>query len=181
MTSLIMLPGIGGSEEEHWQTRWERADPAIVRLAPRSWNKPELTDWIAALERAVSTGAERPVLVAHSLACLLVAHWAKHTRKRIAGAFLVGVPDPAGPRFPVQASTFREVPEDRLPFPALVIASTDDLYGTSGYARNRAHRWGAGFIELGAFGHISAASGLGDWPQGRALLEAFCAGATKSV
>src|SRR5262245_64114199 len=75
MTDIIVLPGIGGSGESHWQTRWEQADPRMRRFAPASWEHPVLADWIAALDTAIDAGQPRPLLLAHSLACLLVAHW----------------------------------------------------------------------------------------------------------
>jgi predicted alpha/beta hydrolase family esterase len=37
----------------------------------------------------------------------------------------------------------------------------------------------SGLIVLGALGHVNASSGLGDWPQGRALLDAFSAGLSR--
>jgi len=94
---MITLPGIGGSGEDHWQSLWEKAEPRLMRFQPTSWDEPELNDWVQSLERAIG-GCERPpVLVAHSLACLLVAHWAMRSSSRVAGAFLVSVPDPDGP------------------------------------------------------------------------------------
>jgi predicted alpha/beta hydrolase family esterase len=121
------------------------------------------------------------VLVAHSLACLLVIHWAMQSRLRIAGAFLVSVPDPDGPEFPSAAASFRAIPEDPLPFPSLIVASTDDPYGTLAYVRRRSAQWRTGLVIAGALGHINASSGLADWAQGRGLLEAFCAGLPGSV
>jgi predicted alpha/beta hydrolase family esterase len=56
------------------------------------------------------------------------------------------------------------------------VASSNDPYGTLDHARRRAAQWGAGFIELGALGHINGSSGLGDWPDGLNLLAAFKAG-----
>jgi predicted alpha/beta hydrolase family esterase len=37
-------------------------------------------------------------------------------------------------------------------------------------ARAFAAAWGAGFASVGRAGHVNAASGLGDWPAGQALL-----------
>lgn len=176
----IILPGIGNSGPAHWQTRWEQADPAFQRFQPASWDQPELEEWIAALDRAVAAQAQPPLLVAHSLACLLVAHWAARRETAIRGALLVAVPDPDGPAFPAEAASFRGVPQRPLPFPALVVASTDDPYGSADHARGRAAAWGAGLVTLGAFGHINGASGLGDWALGRMLLEAFAAGTRRS-
>lgn len=184
MSAIITLPGIGDSDEHHWQTFWERADPTIRRFAPSDWDNPDLDDWIAALDRVVAAASEPPILIAHSLACLLVAHWAARQSRPLSrpvrGAFLVGVPDPDSAVFPAtEAASFRDVPETVLPFPALVVASSDDPYGSLAYARGRAAVWGAGFVVAGALGHISSASALGDWPLGAMLFEAFRAGTAR--
>ena len=174
MTTFITVPGIGGSGEAHWQSRWEAGDPDFRRFGPASWDMPDLQDWIAALDRAVAAAPPAPVLVAHSLGCLAVAHWAG--RAAIAGAFLVAPPDPAGACFPPAAAGFAAVPDARLPFPALVVASSDDPYAAPTYARDQARAWSAALVEAGALGHVNAASGLGDWPAGHALLDRFVAG-----
>jgi len=176
MRKMITLPGIGGSSDTHWQTAWERADSRFSRFTPMSWDQPDLGDWTSALERAVSACDQPPVLVAHSLACLLVAHAAAELSCKVAGAFLVSVPNPNGPEFPSAAAPFRAVPAKALPFPSLMIASTNDPYGTMEYMRQRSREWEAGLVAAGELGHINASSGLGAWPQGRALLDAFCAG-----
>lgn len=174
--ATIILPGIGGSGDAHWQTLWQQADPAMRRIQPSSWDQPELEDWLAALDRAVVAASEPPLLVAHSLACLLVAHWAARRELPVRGALLVAVPDPDSPAFPVEAAGFRHAPDQPLRFPALIVASTDDPYGALPYARQRAAAWGAGLVIAGALGHINGASGLGDWPLGTMLLQAFSAG-----
>jgi predicted alpha/beta hydrolase family esterase len=170
---IIILPGIGGSGKTHWQSTWQQCDPRMRRFEPRDWEAPELADWIEALDRAVAAAASPPVLVAHSLACLLVPHWAARTGRAVAGALLVAVPDPASPAFPAEAASFADPPRSRLPFPSLVIASSDDPYGSEAYVRRTAAAWGSRFVVAGALGHINAASGLGDWSQGREMLEAF--------
>ncbi|HRQ83269.1 MAG TPA: alpha/beta hydrolase, partial [Azospirillaceae bacterium] len=85
-------------------------------------------------------------------------------------------PDPQAAAFPVEAASFAAVPRAPLPFPALVVASSDDPYADLTYAQTLAADWGAGFVEAGALGHINAASGVGAWTQGRDLLTAFRAG-----
>jgi predicted alpha/beta hydrolase family esterase len=176
MHKFITLPGIGGSGAEHWQTLWESTDARFERFQPSNWDVPDLDDWIAALDRTVASAREPVVLLAHSLACLLVAHWAQRSKRSVAGAFLVSVPDPNSAKFPVAASAFKAAPPAGLRFPALMVASTDDPYGTIEYARLRASQWLSNLVEVGALGHINAESGVGDWPQGRILLTAFCAG-----
>ena len=181
MPRTINLPGLYGSDEAHWQSRWEAADPTITRFAPASWTEPRLEDWIAALDRAIDAAGEPPVLVAHSLACLLVPIWAARRPRPVRAVVLVAVPDPDGPLYPDVAAEFRPLPAGRLPFPALVIGSDDDPYGSAGHARARAAEWQAAYVGMGRLGHINNDSGLGDWPAGRAVVEAFVAGLTQAA
>ena len=63
------------------------------------------------------------------------------------------------------------MPLDRLPFPSIVVASTDDPYVTLERARQFAERWGSRLVTVADAGHINGQSGLGDWPAGFALLQ----------
>lgn len=181
MSDIIILPGIGNSGATHWQTIWEIGDARMTRFHPSDWDRPELEDWIDALDRAIEQATRPPLLIAHSLACLLVAHWATHWATHgatgrphpVRGAFLVAVPDPASPVFPTEAASFANPPAARLPFPSLVVASSNDPYGTLAHARASADIWGSQLVEAGAHGHLNGASGLGAWPEGNAALAAF--------
>jgi predicted alpha/beta hydrolase family esterase len=173
MTTFITLPGIGGSGEDHWQTLWERSHPSMRRFTPPDWDRPQLSEWSDALQDAVDAAEHPIVLVAHSLSCLLVAHWAVKSTSALAGAFLVAVPDPNAPAFPSVANSFRAVPGCALPFPSLIVASTDDPYGSAEYVQSRAQQWKSRLINIGASGHINASSNLGEWPQGKSLLNSF--------
>ena len=73
---IVIVPGIGGSGPEHWQSLWQAEFTDVRRIDPASWDHPELDDWIAAIDRAVAASPAPPVLVAHSLGCLAVAQWA---------------------------------------------------------------------------------------------------------
>jgi serine hydrolase len=99
-----------------------------------------------------------------------VAHWAIRSASFVRAAFLVAVPDPDGPNFPSAAQGFKPVPLKRLPFPSLVVASTNDPFGSVTHARLCASAWGGEFIEVASAGHINAASGHGEWPAGFTLL-----------
>jgi len=173
MRKIIILPGIGGSGDEHWQSLWEAGGKDFARFAPSSWDEPQLEDWIVALDAAVAALDEPPVLVAHSLACLLVAHWQARSSLPVAGALLVAVPDPRGPAFPAEAASFADPPEQRFRFPSLLVASGNDPYGTMDHARRRAGEWGSRLVAIGDAGHINSGSGLGAWPAGRAILGEF--------
>ena len=117
------------------------------------------------------------VLVAHSSACALVAHWAASAAPglthRVRGALLVGPSDPEGPRFPPGPTGFAPMPRLPLPFASTVVASDNDEYVTLEQARAYAESWGSTFVNVGAAGHINSASNLGAWPVGYALLEAL--------
>ncbi|WP_088316869.1 alpha/beta hydrolase [Kineosporia sp. R_H_3] len=167
---VLVLPGYGGSGPDHWQSRWERDEPAFVRVHQRDWENPTRPEWVAAIDEAVRRH-DAPVLVAHSLACLAVAHWAAaHPDVPVTAALLVGVPDPTGPDFPAAALGFAPVPTTPLAFPSVVVASTDDPYATEDFSHACARAWGSRLVSIGAAGHVNADSGHGPWPQGRALL-----------
>jgi predicted alpha/beta hydrolase family esterase len=177
MQAIVIVPGIGNSGEQHWQSRWQASHAGVTRIAPSSWDAPECGDWVAAIDSAVRAAGPDTLLVAHSLGCLAVAHWAaRHgaaagdASPAVAGALLVAVPDPHGPAFPAEARGFAPLPQQRFGFPSLIVASDDDPYGRMAYAERCAAAWGSGLHRIGAYGHINAASGLGDWPEGWRLL-----------
>jgi hypothetical protein len=170
--SILMLPGYGDSGDEHWQSRWEATDRRLRRVVQHDWLEPKLEDWLGTLDRAVSACATPPVLVAHSLGCILVAHWARWTRQRAAGALLVAPVDlDAGATIADTVDSFRPVPLLRLPFRSVVVASDDDPYTTFARAEGFARAWGSRFVAVRGAGHINSDSGYGEWPQGRALLD----------
>ncbi|UVE16327.1 alpha/beta hydrolase [Pseudomonas sp. LS44] len=170
---ILVVPGIGNSGLEHWQSRWQAAHPAWQRLEVEDWERVRCADWVAALERQITALGPQTLLVAHSLGCLAIAHWAARSdlAAQIRGALLVAVPDPQSAAFPaVDATGFTPLPQTRLPFPALIAASSDDPYGSLAHARRCAEAWGAQVCEMGAKGHLNSQSGLSDWPGGLQLL-----------
>lgn len=178
VVAYVIIPGIDGSDERHWQSLWERQwGASAVRIAPASWSEPDLGDWVEAVGRAYREAVrhdERVVLVAHSLGCWAASAWLEgNPSSPVAGAFLVAPPDPHGPAFPHAAKTFLTVSARPLPCPALVVAGGDDPYCTPEAAAGLAARWEARRHLAGACGHLNSASGLGEWPHGRALLDAL--------
>ncbi|HEV8582656.1 MAG TPA: alpha/beta hydrolase [Thermoanaerobaculia bacterium] len=63
----LMVPGLWNSGPEHWQTFWERAEPAWQRIQQADWETPLRADWVAAIDAAVQAAPVPVVLVAHSL------------------------------------------------------------------------------------------------------------------
>lgn len=117
------------------------------------------------------------VLVAHSSACALVAHWVSTANEdcvgKVAGALLVAPSDPMNPNYPKGPVGFGPVPRHRLPFRTIVVASSDDYVVEESVARGFAEAWGARFMLLQQAGHINVASGFGPWPEGFDLLQSL--------
>ena len=174
-STVLILPGIGNSGPEHWQSIWEKDNPAFARVQQRDWDRPVCSEWLDVLERSVSRAGANVVLVAHSLACALVAHWAVRTNLEIKGALLVASPNPDGPGFPKEAVGFSPLPLKPLAFPSIVVASSNDPYGSLEFAMSAATAWGSRFVNIGPAGHINSQSGLGEWNEGMSLLQQLAA------
>ena len=175
--SVLILPGLGNSGPEHWQSHWERQDPSCERVLQSNWDKPQCQDWVARLDHVIGQSRSPAVLVAHSSACALVAHWAASASPEhlawVQGALLVAPSDPDGPNYPIGPMGFGPVPLQVLPFASILVASADDPYIDSSRARHYAEAWGSRFVLLQAAGHINASSGFGPWPEGYALLDSL--------
>jgi predicted alpha/beta hydrolase family esterase len=170
--SVFVVPGIGNSGPSHWQSQWQATHPDWRRLVLEDWDNAVCDDWVTAIEQQLPVKREQTVLIAHSLGCLAVAHWAARHAASIRGALLVAVPDPAAPAFPRACATgFGPLPSSRLPFPTIIVSSSNDPYGSVDYARARAAAWGGEWIDAGARGHLNADSKLGYWPEGLQLLD----------
>jgi len=170
-TPVLILPGYGDSGPDHWQSHWERADPTFRRVIQDDWLLPKLVDWMTRLEEEVAACATLPVLAAHSLACSLVAHWAIRPGARAAGALLVAPADVDSRAHTAdEVRNFSPVPLVPLPFPSIVVASTDDPFVTPVRAAAFARAWGSRLVTVEHAGHLNADAGFGPWPEGRRLL-----------
>jgi|SRR3990167_63956 len=170
--NILLLPGWQNSGPEHWQSRWEQRH-GYLRVEQHDWMRPLRGDWTARLEEVVVDTDGPVVLVAHSLGCILTAWWAAHSANahRVQGALLVAPGDVEQHDVAGYLPGWAPVVRQRLPFPAVLVGSQDDPYCRFERAQTLASDWGARFVDLGARGHINAESGLGDWPEGRALLQ----------
>lgn len=170
MSAALILPGIGDSDAAHWQSRWQNFNQNFFRVNQRSWSQPDRLEWVDALEQAVIRHGENVVLVAHSLGCLLVAHWVAQTRLKIKGALLVAPPDPetspSAKIFGTLATGFLPVPIQVFNFPSIVVASTNDPYSDFEFSKSIAKAWGSRLVNIGDEGHINTSSSLGNWQEG---------------
>jgi hypothetical protein len=170
---FLLVPGWGGSDAQHWQRIWSRADPRFDVVEQDDWDVPQVADWIERLDTRVHESAQSVVLVAHSLGCHTVALWAAESDSTlIQAALLVAPPDidfsvahgasPIAPFGPVQSRS--------LPFPTLLAASETDPWAAIAWSSQLAESWGAQFVNLGDCGHVNIASGHGPWEHGLGLL-----------
>ncbi|MBP9831653.1 MAG: alpha/beta hydrolase [Polaromonas sp.] len=176
---IFTLPGWQGSGAQHWQIRWANLFGDQV-VEQHDWMQPLRGDWITRLEDAVQNQlSQNPnqniAFVAHSLGCHLLASWAALSPnvKHVAGALLVAPPDTARADFPPQMHSWRKPVLNKVSFLTTLVASSDDPFSSLSASEMLAQHWGANLINIGARGHINAESGLGDWPVGRALLQAL--------
>lgn len=173
---VLLLPGIGNSGPEHWQSRWEAEHDSYVRVHQKDWDHPVCSDWLDSLQLQAHRAGPDTLIAAHSLGCLLAVYWLARTSVRIGGALLVAVPDPNSKSFPSQAIGFTPLPRRRLPCPSIVLASMDDPYSDLEFSTQCARFWGSRWVNIGRAGHINAASGLGNWSEGHRLLHSLAAG-----
>jgi predicted alpha/beta hydrolase family esterase len=165
---ILIVPGLGGSGPDHWQTRWEHNLSTARRVEQDDWERPTKAAWTERLVEAVGPGRRPVMLIAHSLGVVAVAQAAPlFPRGRVRGAFLVGLPDVDQPdRVPDEALDFAPIPRDPLPFPSILIASRTDPYCAYERAEDVAYAWGSAIVDAGDAGHINTASGHGPWPEG---------------
>lgn len=168
---ILLLPGWQNSGPGHWQTRWESVH-GDHRVEQHEWMRPLRGDWSIRLEEEVLASPGPVVLAAHSLGCILVAAWASHSRNthKVRGALLVAPGDLERDDLRQQIPGWAPIVRQPLSFPAVLIAANDDPYCEAAWSRQLASDWGARFVDAGARGHLNAESGLGDWPEGRSLL-----------
>jgi len=165
---VLILPGLGNSGPAHWQRRWGDRMATARFVEQDDWDNPQRDDWVGAIHREILYATRPVVLIAHSLAVCAVAHAAgRLADTKVRGAFLVSVPDlELNPDVPREALDFAPLPRDPLPFPSMLVASTNDPLCTVERSVEFATCWGSDFHLAGAAGHINVASGHGPWPEG---------------
>lgn len=175
MTTILTLPGLYNSSDQHWQSHWERQHPSqVFRVHQLDWETPDCLHWMANLGAFIQ-GINGPVvLAAHSLGCALVAHWAsQHPTAQVVGALMVAPSDVEAARYPKGTVGFGPMPLRELPFASKVVASSNDEWVSPERARYFALKWGSQLVLLENAGHISAVDGYGPWPEGWALLQSW--------
>ena len=186
--NVLLLPGWQNSGPDHWQSRWQ-AVHGYTRVEQHDWQRPLRGDWISRLEDVLlacthpsHTGDDSggnpgatgtAVLVAPSLGCIHVAAWASVSRHThlVKAALLVAPPDVEREDTRQVLPSWSPVALQQLPFPTVVMASSNDPFCDLPRAQAFAQAWGSRFVNVGPRGHLNVASGLADWPDAHHQLQ----------
>lgn len=173
--NYILVPGLGGSGEEHWQTLWAKMDRNFILLEQDNWTKPHRTAWIRKLKETVEKFSDKPIiLITHSMAFSVVVEAAADKAiDNIAGAFCVAPADLERKDFPAKIESFLPPSRIRLPFKCMIVASENDPYCSIEKSGKWANITGAKLINVGKKGHLDSLSEIGTWDIGQNLLLDF--------
>lgn len=110
-TQALFIPGWGNSDAGHWQSLWCEELPHARRVVQREWIQVSLDDWVETLDAFVQASDGPVVLVAHSLSCTLVSHWAaRHDSSPVRAAMLVAPTDVEADTSPLETRCFEPIP-----------------------------------------------------------------------
>lgn len=170
----VIVPGWQGSPAEHWQSHWQQLLPQAARVEQEDWLLPQRQAWVAQLEQQIAADQRPVVLIAHSLGCVTVAHWAAQACSdllaRVRGALLVAPADVERADCPAALRNFAPMPCAALPFPSVLVGSSNDPAADAQRALFFAQQWGSTAVILPDAGHINVQSGHHRWEQGFAWL-----------
>lgn len=171
MIPTLILPGLNGSDDGHWQRYWLKDDVQSRLVEQDDWKAPRVEAWTQRLEEVLFQ--EGPAyVVAHSLGCLLAAKCAdRPAAKLIKGALLVAPCDlSTTENLHPGAIHFGRMPTRVLPFPAITVGSLNDIYMPLESLSLYSRLWKTQVRNLGPAGHINIESGFGRWTGGYELL-----------
>jgi predicted alpha/beta hydrolase family esterase len=158
----LILHGYLGSGPGHWQTwlagRLRSGDASVRYPDLPDPEHPQLRSWLAALEGELDAIGEPPVVLCHSLACVLWLHHVAAGGKPASRVLFVAPPSAAGA--PEALSAFFPAPAPALENVRLV-CSDDDPYCPEGAQQ----LYGPLPTDvLPGAGHINPDAGFGSWP-----------------
>ncbi|MCX8998149.1 alpha/beta hydrolase [Rhizobiaceae bacterium BDR2-2] len=172
MCTTLIVPGLNGSCDAHWQGHWLRERPESRLVDQENWACPVLEDWRDRLEAALEA-TDGAYIVAHSLGCILTASLAgRASARKVKGALLVAPADldRVEALHPCIVS-FGTRPLDPLPFRSIVVGSRNDPYMDVRDLQRHANAWDSALVDLGEVGHINVASGFGRWEEGYRIFD----------
>lgn len=173
MIHNLIVPGVGGSEYQHWQSWLQRQMTSCSRVQQQDWNQPVLNNWVARWVATVEQIQQPLQIIAHSFGCLTsvaALAWHPELQAKVKRLILVAPANPA--RFG-EAGFARDSQQDYLALfqrldinvPTQMLISENDPWLSFTDAQRLAQVWQLNPINLGAVGHINVASGFGPFPQ----------------
>ncbi|CAG9298065.1 RBBP9/YdeN family alpha/beta hydrolase [Celerinatantimonas diazotrophica] len=165
---IVLVPGIGNSPEEHWQSYWHEQFPSWLRISQKHWKEPDLYAWTLAIQRTLRTlpSDESAILIGHSFGALSSVALSLSEPESIAAIVLVAPADPI--RFELSDEL-----QAKPTCPVLMFASHNDPLMGWERANHWADTWGAQLTDMGEAVHINAQSGFGKWPWGLLHIHQF--------
>jgi predicted alpha/beta hydrolase family esterase len=173
--SFLILHGYAGSGPGHWQTwladRLARAGERVAYPELPEPDAPELPAWRSALEAELRALPDEPIVVCHSLSCIL---WLHHTAAavreggRAERVLLVAPPSRTG--VPDALASFFPVPVVEPMGNARLVCSDNDPYCPEGAAGLYGEPLRIPVDLLLGRGHLNPEAGYGPWPS----VEAWC-------
>jgi predicted alpha/beta hydrolase family esterase len=180
VTSFLILHGYQGSGPEHWQSwlaeRLRRAGATVAYPELPSPDAPTLPAWRAALEHELRAVPGDPVVVCHSLACVLwLHHCAQPVLEGGCAARVLLVAPPSATGAPRAILPFFPVPLDAGAVAGAagethLVCATDDPYCPEGAAALYGEPLGLPTHVLPGAAHVNVETGFGPWPE----VEAWC-------
>ncbi|WP_066372786.1 RBBP9/YdeN family alpha/beta hydrolase [Neobacillus fumarioli] len=171
--SFLILHGLGGSGDEHWQT-WLANELMKRNYHVRyptfsNFHSPEKKVWLEELAEVIKTipKTQPLTIITHSLGCLLWLHYTASQNQRIAKQVILVAP-PSPTRVLEAAKSFFPVPLEKKHLTTaaeetLFVHSSNDPYCRLEDAKNYVNI-GLPALILPNMGHINVDSGHGKWP-----------------
>lgn len=173
--TVLIIPGLRDHVAEHWQTHLEARLEKVRSVPPQTTDKLNCAKRVAAIQAELDQIEGPMILVAHSAGVLMAVHWAaQHPQyqAKIKGALLVTPPDlnqswPDNYPSPeiLRQEGWSPVPTQVLPFPSIVVGSSNDYLARAEVVEAMANTWESEWVNLGEVGHLNPAAGFGYWPQ----------------
>jgi uncharacterized protein len=186
LPTVLIVPGLRDHVAAHWQTLLaadlEASGRKVRTVSPMCRADLDCATKVAAIEREAQAIDGPVILVAHSGGCVMVAHWARQSRRAVQGALMAAPPDfeeamPEG--YPtleqLGAAGWLPVPRNPLPFPSITAVSRNDPLGRHARVAELGQAWGSRLVDLGEVGHLNPASGFGEWPQAEQFIAELAA------
>jgi predicted alpha/beta hydrolase family esterase len=170
VSPFLILHGLEGSGPGHWQT-WlaerlrTRGEHVSYPDLPEPFD-PQPEEWLDALERELDN-LDEPVVVCHSLGCLLWLRFAARAQDRTAERVLLVAP----PWREDVAAVVRFKPDGvqpehvrRVAGETLIACSDNDPYCPAGAVTTYAEPLEIRARVIPGAGHINTDAGYGEWP-----------------